>query len=277
MEMIFGIVLLSIFFISIEKLFPAQTQKTFRTGWLIDVTHFFINCVVVQLGVLLAIFPLYFLLGWAINPGLQAAVSSQPGWLQFAEAFLIAEMGFYTLHRLCHELPWLWRFHAIHHTSPALDWLAALRFHPVELILSRIFVGTPLIVLGFSQEILGAYSLVSTSQALFIHANLKLEFPILRWLIATPEFHRWHHNQEPETQNKNFGQPFLDLLFGTLYIPKHNQLASYGVNELMLNSYKEQLLYPFQSEEQRQISLIESTSQQRALLDSSMPESPIHR
>jgi sterol desaturase/sphingolipid hydroxylase (fatty acid hydroxylase superfamily) len=278
MEMIFGIVLLFIFFISIEKLFPAQLQKTFRTGWRIDVTHFVVNYFAVQLGVILAILPVYLLsyfFSWAIPPGVQAVITRQPGWLQFLEAFLIAEISSYIIHRLVHTIPWLWQFHSIHHCSPDLDWLSALRFHPIDLVLERLFIVVPLFLLGFSKEVLEVYALTRTFQSLFIHTNINFDFPILRWLIATPESHRWHHDEAPETQNKNFGQPFIDFLFGTLYLPNDKKPAVYGVHGLMLDSYKEQLMYPFQK--QKQISLIESTSQRSEFLESSKPESPIHR
>jgi sterol desaturase/sphingolipid hydroxylase (fatty acid hydroxylase superfamily) len=278
MELIIGSVITSVFFICLEKTFPAQQQRILREGWHIDITHFVINYFAVQLGAILAVLPVYLLFysfSWAIPPGVQAVITSQPGWLQFLEAFLIAEISSYIIHRLVHTIPWLWQFHSIHHCSPDLDWLSALRFHPIDLVLERLFIVVPLFLLGFSKEVLEVYALTRTFQSLFIHTNINFDFPILRWLIATPESHRWHHDEAPETQNKNFGQPFIDFLFGTLYLPNDKKPAVYGVHGLMLDSYKEQLMYPFQK--QKQISLIESTSQRSEFLESSKPESPIHR
>ncbi len=211
-----------------------------------DFTHFFINHVVVQVGVFIAAIPLYLLFGWAIAPEVKAAIASQREWLQFLEALLVAEISFYAIHRLAHTVPWLWRFHAIHHSSPELDWLASARFHPVEMILAKLAVGTPLVLLGFTKETFGGYLFVSAFQSLFVHANVKFQFPVLRWIVSTPEFHHWHHSNEPKAQNKNFGQPWVDLLFGTFYLPRGEMPTTYGANDPIPASYLRQMLYPFQ-------------------------------
>ena len=240
------IVVIFVIFSGVEHFFPLRKQKLFRQGWATDVTHFAMNQIWVKVGVAITSIPLLLLFRGAVHPALQGAIAQQPGWLQFLEALLVAELSFYIIHRLAHTMPWLWRFHVIHHSSSELDWLASFRFHPVEMIVSKVFVGVPLVLLGFTKEIFGVYIFVSAFQALFVHANVRFRFPVLRWIIGTPEFHHWHHSQDPDAQNKNFGQPLIDHLFGTLYLPNGKWSTVYGANEAVPLTYLSQLLYPFQ-------------------------------
>jgi sterol desaturase/sphingolipid hydroxylase (fatty acid hydroxylase superfamily) len=248
MKPIIGFVILFLVFGSIERFFPLRKeQKWFRKQWLTDVAHFFINHILVNAGTFAVAVFLYVFFSSAINPALQLAVRSQPGWLQFIEAFLLAQLIFYTLHRLAHQIPWLWRFHAIHHSSAELDWLASARLHPVEAIAMNVAISIPLILLGFTKETFGFYLIFAAFLPIFNHANTNLRFPILRWIIATPEFHHWHHHNELDSRDKNFsGFPAIDLLFGTFYMPKDRMPTIYGVDEYIPKSYWQQLLYPFQ-------------------------------
>ena len=91
----------------------------------------------------------------AVPSAVHAAISSQPGWLQFAEAFVISELAGYAAHRAAHAVPFLWRFHKVHHAIAELDWLAAGHLHPVDQAIQRSCVVLPLFVLGFSKATFG--------------------------------------------------------------------------------------------------------------------------
>src|SRR5207237_1374252 len=80
----------------------------------------------------------------------QHAVSAQPVLLQFVEIVLVADLSEYAVHRLFHTVPFLWRFHAVHHSSEAMDWLAASRIHLVDAVVTRALAFVPLYELGFS-------------------------------------------------------------------------------------------------------------------------------
>src|SRR5205085_1328295 len=84
-----------------------------------------------------------------------------------------------------------------HHSSPVLDWLAPNRRHPVDLIGSRLAVGLPLLALGFTVPTIAAHYAIKRAQGLFVHANIKVSLGSLRWFIASPEFHHWHHDDHP--------------------------------------------------------------------------------
>lgn len=246
MKLIISFLLFLLLFGVLETLFPLKSkQKRFRKGWLTDISHFFVNHLFVKLCSYIIVFFLYALLCPLVSLSIQERVASQPFGLQFIEAFLIAELSFYVIHRLAHTLPWLWKIHVIHHSSTELDWLASVRFHPLEIIIANISVGMPLFLLGFTKETFSHYLIFGAILTLFSHANISLRIPILRWIIATPEFHHWHHSKERVAYNKNFsGFPLIDLLFGTFYLPKRKISSNYGVDEIIPKTYWGQILYP---------------------------------
>jgi sterol desaturase/sphingolipid hydroxylase (fatty acid hydroxylase superfamily) len=249
MKIVIAFLVLWLLFGILEWLYPLKKeQKHFRQGWLTDVAHFFFNHILVNIGTYIVAAFLYIFFRDAISPALQLAVRSQPDVLQFAEAFFIAQIAFYAVHRLAHTVPWLWRFHVIHHSSVELDWLASARLHPVEMIVINIAVGIPLLLLGFTRETFGIYLVFSAILPILNHSNTKFQFPILDRIIATPNFHHWHHSNDLVARDKNFsGFPIIDLLFGTYYVPKDQMPKIYGVDEIIPQTYWQQLLYPFQS------------------------------
>jgi sterol desaturase/sphingolipid hydroxylase (fatty acid hydroxylase superfamily) len=125
----------------------------------------------------------------------------------------------------------LWPFHAVHHGSKDLDWLSAVRLHPVNDVVSRVAPVIPVLLLGFPPTILAAYVPFLAFWAIFIHANVPWSFGPLRYVIASPAFHRWHHTSEEEGRDKNFAGlfPFLDLVFGTFYLPEGRRAQVFGL------------------------------------------------
>jgi sterol desaturase/sphingolipid hydroxylase (fatty acid hydroxylase superfamily) len=190
---------------------------------------------------------LILLLHWLVSPSFQAAVASQNRGLQFVEAVLIANVGGYVGHRLSHEVPFLWRFHCVHHSVSEMDWLAAARVHPLDQIVTKALTILPLYLMGFSKATFGAYLGLATFHAVLIHANVRFRFGPLRYLIATPQFHHWHHSADLEAYNKNYAGelPLLDMMLGTFHLPKDRLPNTYGVREIIPIGYVGQLLYPF--------------------------------
>jgi lathosterol oxidase len=108
----------------------------------------------------------------------------------------------------------------------------------------------PIYLLGFSEAPLFAYVAFVSIQATFIHANVRFRFGPLAWVVATPQFHHWHHGAEPEAIDKNFAVhlPVLDWLFGTFHLPKDRWPASYGLtqDQTVPEGYVRQFAHPFQ-------------------------------
>jgi sterol desaturase/sphingolipid hydroxylase (fatty acid hydroxylase superfamily) len=247
-NLIGAFVVLFFVFVPVERLFALRReQKIFREGWLTDLTHFFVSHVLAQAGLFVAIGVLAVGLHGIVGGRFQAAVAAQPHWLQFVEAIVLADFAGYFAHRLTHRVPWLWKLHAVHHSSQQMDWLASARLHPLDQVFTRAMTILPLFMMGFTRETLGIYVVFAAFWALFIHANVRLRFPGLRWVLATPEYHHWHHSADPEARDKNFaGQtPLVDVLFGTCYLPKDRWPAGYGVEDPVPARYLPQLVFPF--------------------------------
>jgi lathosterol oxidase len=202
----------------------------------------------VQLTVLLTLVPAALFFRWAVHPAVQAAVSAQPLVLQFLEVLVVADLAEYTVHRLFHRVPWLWRFHAVHHSARALDWLAASRIHLVDAVVTRAVAFVPLYVLGFSEPAVYAYLVFVSFHAIFVHANVRFDFGRLERVVGTPRFHHWHHAADAEAVDKNFAihLPVLDRLFGTLHMPARAWPRGYGIGgDPVPDGYLRQTVYPF--------------------------------
>jgi len=174
--------------------------------------------------------------------------ASQPLPLQWLEVLIGGDLTGYFSHRLFHRSP-LWRFHAIHHSSESLDWLAAARVHPLNEPIGRVFQLIPFFLLGFDPRVVAGAVPFFTFYAIFLHANLRWDFGPLRYVIASPRFHRWHHTSEDEGLDRNFAGlfPWIDFLFGTFYMPSEREPQRFGLhNEPIPTTFVAQLAYPFQ-------------------------------
>lgn len=177
----------------------------------------------------------------------QTWASSLPGWLQIPLILLLADLLAYWSHRMFHGR-WLWPFHAVHHSSRSVDWLSSVRLHPVNDAVSRIVQVLPLYWIGFNGVVLAAFVPFLTLYALLLHANVSWTYGPLRYAIASPAFHRWHHTSEEEGLDKNFSGlfPFIDLAFGTFYMPPGRQPQRFGVlGDDVPEGLVGQLAYPF--------------------------------
>ena len=156
-------------------------------------------------------------------------VAAMPLWLRLGAALVLNEIGGYWAHRWSHEIPFLWRFHAVHHSAEELDWLVTAKAHPFDMFFTHFLAIVPVYAAGLAQPMGDrvdfvpiAVSAVSMYWAYFIHANVKWRLGWLEWMVSTPGFHHWHHtNDGPEVINKNYSAmfPWVDRFFGTLYLP----------------------------------------------------------
>jgi hypothetical protein len=184
---------------------------------------------------------------WLVPVSVRAAAAAQPYWVQIVEIIILADVGVYFAHRMFHAVPWLWRFHAIHHSSEELDWLAAARVHPLDQLVTRGFSLLPVFTLGFSDVAISAYMMIYALQTVLVHSNLRINFGPFRWLLTSPEFHHWHHSRDREARDKNFAGmlPLLDVMFGTSYMPPGHAPSKYGLDQQIPATCPAQLLYPF--------------------------------
>ncbi len=179
---------------------------------------------------------------------------SWPMGFQVAFAAVIAEFMCYWSHRTAHEIPVLWRFHAVHHSVTRLWFVNTGRFHFMD-SLYRVLMGMiPLALLGAPMEVLQWMSAVTAFIGMLTHCNVEMRFGWLSYVFNTPGLHRWHHSRDLSEGNTNYGENIVlwDMIFGTYINPKDRRPpANIGINEFMPAKFTHQLLWPFLNKEKR--------------------------
>ena len=153
--------------------------------------------------------------GWGLFHGLNA-----PFWLALPASLLILDLAIYTQHVVFHKVAMLWQLHRMHHTDLDFDVTTALRFHPLEIVLSMLIKLVLVTLLGVPAVAVMLFEVILNATAMFNHGNVGLPQRLdraLRWILVTPDMHRVHHSIRPEETDSNFGfnLPWWDRLFGT--------------------------------------------------------------
>lgn len=234
-------------YVPLERLWPLHPEQgTFRSQWTVDVVYFMSTHLPIQVLSFLILLPAVQFAKYLSVPGLQALIARLPWLLQFFLAILVADIAEYFIHFAFHKVPFLWRFHAVHHSSTALDWLSGSRGHFLEDVIVRASILTPL-MFAFSQSVILAYLIFVTLQATWSHCNFA---PSPAWLskcLVTPRYHHWHHTSQKEGLDKNFAVhfPWIDRIFGTYYLPDRWP-QRYGLDGQQISpSFIRQTIDPF--------------------------------
>jgi sterol desaturase/sphingolipid hydroxylase (fatty acid hydroxylase superfamily) len=246
---VLNVIFTGFLFVPLERLFPrSRGQDLFRFEWREDLFYYLVSSMLVQCLTYASLWPALQLTAHTPWAGFRAAIAGQPVWLQFLEIMVLTDFVQYWVHRAFHRLPWLWNFHAVHHSAQVMDWMAGARMHFLEIIALRGTTVVPMYVMGFSETALHFYIFYVYVHSTFIHANVGWNFSWLGQWIVTPRFHHWHHGIEPEAVDVNFSIHFpgLDRLFGTYHLPKDRWPEGYGIPEHPVpKGYWDQFLYPF--------------------------------
>lgn len=245
------LVILAVLFAPVERLFALRLRDGSRRI-ASDLAYYFLNGIVP--AVLLAP-PLALIAALVrqVTPDAYVhAVAALPFSVKLVAGLVVAEIGAYWGHRWCHQSPFLWRFHAVHHSVEHLDWLANTRAHPIDVVFTRLCGLAPLYALGLAQPtatgaepMVPVYvTLAGTVWSFFVHANVRWRLGWLEALVSTPAFHHWHHTND-EYRDRNFAalMPWVDRMFGTHHLPKHWP-PCYGIDEPVRESIRDQLLDP---------------------------------
>lgn len=217
-------------FIAIEKWRPLRaSQPVLREAWTLDGAYFVLNHLGVSVYVLAATWTANTLFGGLALPGVAAFVQGLPLYVQVPLLWLAVDFCFYWQHRAMHEVPFLWRFHAVHHSAEKMDWLASSRLHFAEVWLSRTVGLLPIIALGFGQGAVAIFVTLVSIHATLIHVNARITFGPLEHTVVSPKNHHWHHAKDWAGVDKNYAAAFawFDRLFGTYHNPAHWP-AAYG-------------------------------------------------
>jgi sterol desaturase/sphingolipid hydroxylase (fatty acid hydroxylase superfamily) len=177
-------------------------------------------------------------------------LSGSPLWAQFAVFLAAKDLLEWGVHNLLHRIPWLWAFHKLHHSIEELDWIGNFRFHWMEIVVYRGLTYLPLVMLGVDGTVILWIAVVATLIGHLNHANLRIDWGPLRYVVNSPRFHVWHHDAALHGRyGQNYGIVFSlwDWLFGTAYLPAdREQPARLGFEgmEAFPRSLPLRLIYP---------------------------------
>jgi sterol desaturase/sphingolipid hydroxylase (fatty acid hydroxylase superfamily) len=243
----------------LEHFWPSiPNQPKLRRGLGVDILYWFFTPLVTQILVMIAIaivlLPVYVLIGRSLDIDSILAgygpVAKIPLWQQGLIVIVLGDFMGYWTHRLNHTITQLWMFHAIHHSAETVDWLTAVRIHPVNDIFSKGIQALPILMLGFSPIAVELYTPILSVYIALIHANVSWNYGPFRYAIASPAFHRWHHEMDKKAWGKNYAGlfPIYDVIFGTFYLPLNQQPKEFGIyGEKMTENFIDQMLYPFRN------------------------------
>jgi len=247
--LLLDLLLMAFIFVPIEMVMPKnKDQSRFHEEWRTDLVYFVISHLFVQFFGVITQKPATVFFGWMGLSGLHTWVQSLPFLVELLFAFFITDLFQYWAHRFFHSHHYLWRFHSVHHSTKNMDWLAGSRIHFIDIFVTRSFTFIPLYVFGFSEIAFNTYIIFMAVHAVLIHANTRINFGFLKYIIATPQYHHWHHCVESEYYGKNFATifPFIDKMFGTYHLPGSEWPKGTGLNEANFpKGYVKQLIYPF--------------------------------
>jgi sterol desaturase/sphingolipid hydroxylase (fatty acid hydroxylase superfamily) len=247
-----GLVLIAL----LERVLPYRADWNTSDGDVkTDALHVLITQIILP-KTLELVWPLLFL---GIAGSLSTLLGPQNLWphewpilAQLLLMLLIAEFGRYWVHRAAHEVSFLWKFHAVHHSPNRLYFFNAARFHPLEKIYFLIPEVVPFILLGTNIECLAIYAVFNSIHGLMQHSNIRVNGGWLNYVFSLTELHRWHHSQPIEESNTNYGNNLIcwDIVFGTFFWPKDREVPTIGLlNRNYPKSYIGQLKAPFSSED----------------------------
>jgi sterol desaturase/sphingolipid hydroxylase (fatty acid hydroxylase superfamily) len=244
--LLFGIVGLFVVVVPFEKLFPRHRgQKVRRPELGMDLGYAAISPVLNVVSITLAVIVGLVSLAWLPGLVLRPIVTALPGWLSAVLGIALFDVAIYWVHRWMHEVPMLWKFHAVHHSSATMDWVSGFRNHPVDglIIAPAVFL---LVAAGFSAQLTGALAIVQIVTGLFLHANVRWRWRPLQRLVITPEFHHWHHTNERTSWHTNYSVflPVWDIIFGTYHVPGDRRPECYGVDDEVGDTIVAQLVTP---------------------------------
>ena len=243
LEVFTTVAIVALVFVPLEALLPARGRPEFSLArYRTDLLHALLGGLVIRAGTVALIAVL-------LLPahGVPSTALDWPIWLQFVAVLLISDLMFWLAHRLYHAVPLLWKFHRVHHSSEHLDWLAAFRVHPVDQIVNASIIALPTMVLGFSPVALLIYALLYKWHAILLHSNVDVSFGPLGWVVTTPRFHHWHHANQVEAYDRNFGGQLAiwDRLFGTAYQSEQPRPERYGVDDPPPENFVSHMVLPF--------------------------------
>ncbi|MCC6620155.1 MAG: sterol desaturase family protein [Deltaproteobacteria bacterium] len=237
--------------IPLERLWPRRAVGLARPGWRTDLGYFVVNHLAIHGLGLIGAAAAHASVGWLHAETSASGMAAWPLPVQIVVMLFVADLVQYALHRAMHEVPILWRFHAVHHASEHMDALAGSRIHLAETLVTRSAIFATFHALGFPFEAFLGYAAIIAVQGSFIHANVRLDYGWLEHVVVSPRYHHWHHASDAEAIDTNYAGtfPIIDRLFGTWRLPAGRWPVRYGVvKEVIPETLLGQQAFPFRSD-----------------------------
>lgn len=257
---LYFLISISLIIWGLEVLLPwRRNQNRIRKDFWLDTFYMFFNFYIFDVIAFAALVKVTYLLfsDFTAILGYKGGVLvdfSNVHWLtQMALFFVIIDFVQWCVHMLLHRVPFLWRFHKIHHSAKEMGFAAHLRYHFVENMVYRPakYVVVSLLF-GFQFENIFYIYYISVLIGHLNHANLNLDYGPLRYLLNNPKMHIWHHAKEfpkshPNGMNFAISLSIWDYLFGTSYVPSSGRDIELGFanDEHYPGSFFGQLIEPF--------------------------------
>ena len=243
----------------LELIIPAKRdQKIFSVGMIQDIVWFIFDIILT-----IALLSPYVALLQSISENYLEFLNIKifnnlPSEVIFLISILVSDFLLWFSHFIRHKIPILWCFHAVHHSQKELNLFSDLRFHFVDYLFTYTVVVIPMSVFKIPLPTVAIYLITLKWYLRFCHANLKINFGWLRYILVTPQSHRIHHSIETKHYDKNFASLFSiwDYLFNTQY-KNHREYPDTGLSDRnfpleksinaqnLLKTYFLQLIYPF--------------------------------
>ncbi len=242
----------------LEIIFPwRKNQAVFRKDFWLDGFYMFFNFFLFSLIGYNAISNIgvdyfnKFLALFGITNMVALSIQSWPVWSQFLLMFILADFIQWNIHRLLHKNKYLWEFHKVHHSVEEMGFAAHLRFHWMETVIYKSIQYIPLAMIGFGIQDFFIIHIIAVAIGHLNHANIKLTYGPLKYLLNNPVMHLWHHAMHlpKNSYGVNFGLSLSvwDYLFKTAYIPNDNANEPLGFEglEKFPKTFLQQEFYPF--------------------------------
>jgi sterol desaturase/sphingolipid hydroxylase (fatty acid hydroxylase superfamily) len=243
---------------SLELVFPwRKNQAAIREDFWLDGFYMFFNFFLFSLIGYNAVSNVAvkafndFLALFGINNIVAFQIASWPVWSQFLLLFVVADFIQWNVHRWLHYSPLLWEFHKVHHSVEQMGFAAHLRYHWMETIIYKSVQYIPLSMIGFGLDDFFILHLVTILIGHLNHANVKITYGPLKYVLNNPVMHLWHHAKDVPagTHGVNYGisLSLWDYLFGTAYIPNQNPNEQLGFEdqETFPKTFLQQLTHPW--------------------------------
>ena len=249
--LLLDILISTVIFIPIELFLPKrESQSKFHEEWRTDLVYFVISHLLIQVTGVLVQLPATFAFKNIGLEGFHETIQGIHFIPQLFLALLVSDLFQYTGHYIFHKVPYLWRFHSVHHSTKHLDWMAGSRTHFIDLIAVRSISFIPIYIFGFSYTVFAAYIVIVSFQAVLAHSNTRINFGWLKYIFVTPQYHHWHHSDNPAAYDKNFAIhfPFIDMIFGTYYPMGKTWPESTGLGDVIIpKGFARQFIYAFRN------------------------------